>query len=566
MGRSTGFAFSFLLAFALLLAGLSPRPARACGGLFCNSSMPVNQAAERIIFSENGDGTVTAMIEIQYQGPAEQFSWVLPVPGIPDVDVSSLAAFDRLDGATNPIYQLTTNFACDSGLQGSVARGSSGPSSAGDFGADEGVTVLASGSVGPFDFKVISVDDALADPADIALMWLEDNGYDVTALGPEVLRPYLEERLNLLAFKLSKENDAGSIRPVVISYEAEQPFIPIRPTAVAANDDMGVKVFVVSGERAIPQNYKALELNEALIDWFNPNDTYNDVVSAAADEAAGQGFVTEFAGPSADFEQLIVAEWERSEWMRISSQSYARGVDLMVDVRDTFGAWDGFEDALKKAVMLPAGLSLQSLLDCPNCYADDPELVLEPATLLQSVFELVIQPMFRTEELLQSRPYLTRLYTTMSADEMTLDPAFDFNPDLDDVSNMHTAERTIECDDSWSVELPQGDIVYGSEPNVWPMSLATSEQPAARRIMQLGTSGMGEVLKDNSERIAKLIVAGDNGSGGVVRLADGGLAPAEGGDDGCGCSVPGGGVRSSSPAALLGASLLMLVLVRRRMR
>ena len=46
----------------------------------------------------------------------------------------------------------------------------------------------------------------------------------------------------------------------------------------------------------MPENYKALELNEALIDWFNPKNNYNEVVTRAADEAMGQGFVTEYAG------------------------------------------------------------------------------------------------------------------------------------------------------------------------------------------------------------------------------------------------------------------------------
>ena len=66
--------------------------AQACGGTFCNTNTPVNQTAERIIFVDRPDGTVTAVVEIQYQGSAEDFSWVLPVPGIPDVDVSSTLA------------------------------------------------------------------------------------------------------------------------------------------------------------------------------------------------------------------------------------------------------------------------------------------------------------------------------------------------------------------------------------------------------------------------------------------------------------------------------------------
>ena len=51
--------FAGALAIAALSTSLMPKPAVACGGLFCNSAQPVNQSAERIIFSHNGDGTVT---------------------------------------------------------------------------------------------------------------------------------------------------------------------------------------------------------------------------------------------------------------------------------------------------------------------------------------------------------------------------------------------------------------------------------------------------------------------------------------------------------------------------
>ena len=123
----------------------------------------------------------------------------------------------------------------------------------------------------------------------VAIEWLKANGYDVGALGPDVLRPYLRDGLNLLAFRLTKNQMAGSIRPVMLSYTSDYPMIPIRPTAVAANDDMGILVWVLGSARAVPTNYKTLEINEAIIDWFNPTTSYNDVVTAAADEAGGPG-------------------------------------------------------------------------------------------------------------------------------------------------------------------------------------------------------------------------------------------------------------------------------------
>lgn len=88
----TGWATA--LAGAVAMSTMAAQPAAACGGLFCSNQNPVNQAAERIIFSDNPDGTVTAVVEILYDGPSEAFSWLLPVPGIPEVGLSSTALLD----------------------------------------------------------------------------------------------------------------------------------------------------------------------------------------------------------------------------------------------------------------------------------------------------------------------------------------------------------------------------------------------------------------------------------------------------------------------------------------
>src|SRR5688572_8635184 len=115
-----------------LSASLSPRAASACGGFFCSQAQGVNQAAERIVFANNGDGTVTAVIEIQYQGPADEFSWLLPISSVPQGDqiaVGSSLSFQRLQQATNPQYSLTTRIegTCDQepnqGFGGSAATG-----------------------------------------------------------------------------------------------------------------------------------------------------------------------------------------------------------------------------------------------------------------------------------------------------------------------------------------------------------------------------------------------------------------------------------------------------------
>ena len=103
---------SLLLGAATLVAtaGVTSE-ADACGGFFCSQAQPVNQAAERIIFANNGDGTVTAEIQIMYEGPSENFSWLLPISTAPaegEIGVASDLAFTRLQSATNPQYTLNT--------------------------------------------------------------------------------------------------------------------------------------------------------------------------------------------------------------------------------------------------------------------------------------------------------------------------------------------------------------------------------------------------------------------------------------------------------------------------
>jgi len=548
----------YVLSLALLssLLGLAAAPptARACGGLFCNGAQPVNQSAERILFAENGDGTVTAVIEILYEGPSEKFSWVLPVPGEPVVGISSTTALDRLQAQTNPQYQLQTSFAeCgDDGDRATSSRGGPGSLNAGAGSEQGGVNVLAAGTVGPFDYQLIGVDAELPDPADAAVMWLEKEGYDVTALGPAVLGPYLANGLNLIAFRLNKSSMTGSIRPITITYESERPFIPIRPTAVAANDDMGVMVWVAAGKRAIPDNYKALELNEALIDWFNPMSTYNDVVSAAANEAGGQGFVTEFAGATSPLDGIIVQDFESQQWQRIATQTSLSV--LLTEFLGTFRGWDGVNDALAATVTLPAGVSIEDFLGCTQCYMQDPAFKADVDAVRKELFEKVFKPMADTEALLQSRPYVTRLYTTMSAKEMTLDPAFNFNGDLGDFSNIHVATRTFGCDESWKIELAQGDVVYGEPGAVWPTE-DMDGQPAALRIMQLSATGKGTVVKDNTKRVTQLLKQSDSGNS----------ARFNGGDnDGCHVAQPGGSWPAHGAVALVLLAAACLGFRRRR--
>lgn len=551
--------------------------ALACGGFFCSQSAPVNQAAERIIFADNGDETVTAIIQILYEGPAESFSWLLPISTVPrgneDIGIASNFAFTRLQNATNPSYNLTTRIegTCAGGFSG--ASGSAG-ASAGGFptatpgpNAGMGVTVEASGIVGAFEWTVISLGSSVDDPAEAAVLWLEENGYDVAEGARGLIGPYLEDGLYLLALRLTKGSDSGSIRPIALTYAASQPMIPIKLTAVAANEDMGVLTWLLSSARGVPQNYLSLELNEAKINWFNASSNYNDVVSAAADEAEGQGFVTEFAGASSALSEAVWSSSDQAVWLDFNSSTFQTFGELFNTSNAFWGSWDGFWDAVRSTVTLPPGVAFEDFKFCPSCYAD--QVQFSPSAYVTALERDVIEPVRMVQELLDSRPYVTRLYTTMSAEDMTVDPLFTFNPDLADVSNIHTAERIIECNPNisqfeapWRIELPQG-VVRGlaSQVGTWPA--AVDDQPSNVRISRLSSRGQGAVVEDNSAEIGTLLdeynssLTGSPGAGGR------GTGPGDnpGSTPDGGCSLGAGAAQSAGWAML---ALIGFGAIRRR--
>jgi uncharacterized protein (TIGR03382 family) len=499
---------------ALLTAGLTlPRPAAACGGFFCSQQQPVVQLGERIIFISLGDGRTTAVVQIQYSGPSERFSWVVPVPGVPEVGVSSNMLFTRLQQATDPQWTLadTVEGRCAAPPQSSDA--SAGGADAGSG----GVTIIDSGAVGPYDYQVIQLDAALPNPADVAVRWLGDNGYDVGGTAPELLGGYLSAGMNLLAFRLQKDRGTGDIRPVTMTYRSALPMIPIKLTAVATAPDLGVATWIAGPARAVPTNYRTVEVNEARIDWVNRGFNYLSLLGAAVDEAGGQAMVTEYAQPTDATALNLWTQSDDATWMAVRDRDYSgREAALVRDVMFAFNGWDGMSAVLSRLVVPRLGGStLLELQGCPTCILPGqgagPLPGLDAAAFLAAIDAEVVRPLRDVADSLTRRAYLTRLYTSLSADEMTVDPTFAWNTTLPTVSNVHTRARTVQCSPAltvgqapWTIELLDGVSLSGTGQS-WPAGVATL--PAAARVLQLSDTGPGTVVVDNLAAIRAGVLA-----------------------------------------------------------
>ena len=281
----------FLLIFLVVILVLSnAERAQACGGFFCQNS-PVDQNAERIIFTQNHDGTISAYIQIQYTGSAPDFSWVLPLPAAisaEDIEVpdDAMAAFNELEVATNPVFIPPPMPEC-----AMIVMEEAVPSAV-EGGGD--VTVFASGTVGPYGFDVVGSDDPLA-----MITWLRDNQYRVTPEMEPLIDVYVQEKFVFLAMRLLPDQEAADVQPIKVTYPSSSPMIPLRLTAVAANPDMRVLAWIFSDRQAVPTNYAHMEVADDEITFFTfGGNNYRQLISDRANEYGGQAFITEYATPT----------------------------------------------------------------------------------------------------------------------------------------------------------------------------------------------------------------------------------------------------------------------------
>ena len=277
------------------LVGLAAaESALACGGFFCVNT-PVDQNAERIIFTQNRDGTVSAYVQIEYTGSAPDFSWILPLPEAIDAEAievpeDAMAAFRELEAATDPVFippplpECVTNVIPEAMMV-----------------AFDAVEVFASGEVGPYGFDVVGSEDP-----DALVIWLRENNYRVTEAMEPLIDLYVEEGFVFLAMKLRPGQGVQDVEPVKVTYPSSSPMIPLRLTAVAANPNMAVITWIYADRQAVPVNYAKMEIpNEELIFFGRGgSNNYRQLMSQKADEYGGQAFITEYAAPT---RELVVA-------------------------------------------------------------------------------------------------------------------------------------------------------------------------------------------------------------------------------------------------------------------
>ena len=564
---------SQVLLLALSFNLLNPMSALACGGFFCNATQPVNQAAERILFSVQNRQT-DMHVQIQYQGPPTGFGWILPVaPGV-ETTVSSEALFIALDRIYGPSFFLNYEYdeSCDDPnrydyddelfASADGAADASLPSE-----SEPTVQVISREPVGPYDRAILQADNV-----EVLRDWLNENEYQIPNSIDEKLGPYIEGGAVFVVIKLLADSDVGDLVPLKLSFPGTAPSIPILPTSVSAEPDMGMIVHVLGAYRAIPTNYQHVIINEAAIDWESRGSNYADVVSQAADEADGKAFTTDYSGEVGEQIQSII-------------RPYSDQILADIAAATTFG---DIQSAIPDRTNPDYQRIFTSIFGDQDQQWDQPAdgLVLSEALIEQ--FNPVYEDL---NQLFVTSANMTRLYTTMSASEMDSDPMFDFNADLESVSNVRTATMYVTCDADYQ---PLEQVIELSDGRRYPIETVTpisrqngetvrgEDQVAAVRIERMFTSGQPEVIRElpaemttpnegslmnmndgqgPSEQLCNLLpIACENNNTTSTPTVDGGEGNSGGSGKSSGCEQ----VNQQSPTMLLALLMCLGFAYRRR--
>ena len=448
---------------------LVPGVAHACGGFFC-STAPIQQAGETIVYGLEDDGTVTMAVQVQYAGLDDDFAWILPVPVPPDeVALGSDALFSALTLATEPVFTRTERTDGDCRDVPRCVHPDGSPSYGGgcSFGeasspsyymgpyvdagpprdaaraptpdaarADGGVTVFSEGSLGPYETVVLG-----AATAPEILAWLGEHGYDVPSRAAPLIDAYASQGHVFIALRLSAERTTSLLRPIVMHLPTSEACLPIRLTAIATTPLLPITALFLGRAPATSRNYSRIEIDVDDPAFWTGERSWDAEVIAGARALGGQAFATEYAGPT----PRVALERPPIDDLATATTAF----EVMRALRDRgYNAEPDLERILLATMPPPASWSgsARAYYDClasTSCPQPD---VFDPAALVEAIEREIRAPAHVAQQLVDRHGHLTRLVTTMRAEEMTLDPIFIEDPGLPAVSNVHLATLATECD------------------------------------------------------------------------------------------------------------------------
>lgn len=210
----------FLLFFSFLLL---PKKVLADGLIVPPPGYWIEETEQKaVIFHEENQETL--IISVTFQGDAEDFAWLIPLPTRPEVDKSTDEVFVALQELTQPPFAILERKGIDA-----VPLGA----------GEEGVTVWETKKVDIYEIAVLTSTDKKS-----LTTWLNDNGYQYPTSQAYILEEYINMGWYFVATKVNTESlgklteaqlREGHAAPLKMTFETEKPLYPLKISSVMSD-------------------------------------------------------------------------------------------------------------------------------------------------------------------------------------------------------------------------------------------------------------------------------------------------------------------------------------------
>jgi hypothetical protein len=193
----------------------------------------------------SGNYTEHLILSVSWDGDAEDFAWVVPIPSIPEITVADPDLFWELS-------DYTAEDTPHHGGLGCFYLGEESPS-------EGGVDIIDEEVVGPYATAILSATNATS-----LTDWLNANGYVLPAEAEEIVGEYIEKEWCFVATKIDAVNEGtgealeeGAIEPIVLSFACNETVFPLRISSLSAGNTTPPEVllYVLTDRLMVPEQY-----------------------------------------------------------------------------------------------------------------------------------------------------------------------------------------------------------------------------------------------------------------------------------------------------------------------
>jgi hypothetical protein len=269
--RSRAWIACLILSFVVGPLALLPALADGCFVFRWNKSIDINEPIQKAIIVHDA-GREDLLLQVKYEGPLEEFGWLIPVPSLPTVE----------KGSMQPFYELSELTQRQWGAGHGAAYLSAGTRGA----LEEAVRVIEVKTVGAYEVAILSAQDSGS-----LERWLKVHDYSFPEGKGAIIDEYIRKGWYFVAAKIDlsepvaftgvsttapKDTDSparvrdtiqkqlrsSELHPLLISFETPQCIYPLRISAMGGKQSE-VSLHVLSVE--------------ALFDKFIFNETLDKV-------------------------------------------------------------------------------------------------------------------------------------------------------------------------------------------------------------------------------------------------------------------------------------------------